>query len=413
MIKLDGKQRRAWVETRTKLLYDAPMFSHLLYTQLTKDEHYAEMREDIPASAWTDGERIGFKPSDFLARPLLHRVFILGHEVVHAMLDHPGMMLRLKRADEVRYTDGHKHQYHDPTMQFAADVFVNALLIESQIGECPSDANVDERFTTKHSVLDIYRALMDQNEQKDGGGGFDQLMDPGATSDKNPDQAMQDRDEDQWQMQIKAGLHQAKAMGKLPTAMEQALLKATEPQVPWQEHVVTLLHRALGYDRHDWRRPDRRMITRPDPVFMPARSGHGAGLIVVVGDSSGSINQPTEAHFMGELGGILSDLNPELIMFVWCDARTHGWEDIYDADDLARVQSGTAKGKGGTDFRPPFAELEDMGEVPDALIYLTDGYGPFPDRAPHYPVIWGDISGRPSAYPFGSVVQIPVKKVAE
>ena len=41
MIKLDGKQRRAWVETRTKLLYDAPMFSHLLYTQLTKDEHYA------------------------------------------------------------------------------------------------------------------------------------------------------------------------------------------------------------------------------------------------------------------------------------------------------------------------------------------------------------------------------------
>ena len=41
----------------------------------------------------------------------------------------------------------------------------------------------------------------------------------------------------------------------------------------------------------------------------------------------------------------------------------------------------------------------------DALVYLTDGYGTFPDD-PGYPVIWGDIAKNP-AYPFGQVVEVP------
>jgi len=42
------------------------------------------------------------------------------------------------------------------------------------------------------------------------------------------------------------------------------------------------------------------------------------------------------------------------------------------------------------------------------MAYLTDGDGTFPDEAPPYPVIWGDISGAPEKYPFGDVVTIPV-----
>jgi predicted metal-dependent peptidase len=63
-------------------------------------------------------------------------------------------------------------------------------------------------------------------------------------------------------------------------------------------------------------------------------------------------------------------------------------------------------GGGGTSFVPVFEEVHKLGFKPDALVYLTDGYGTFGD-APDYPVLWGDISHDPKLYPWGEVVTIP------
>ena len=46
------------------------------------------------------------------------------------------------------------------------------------------------------------------------------------------------------------------------------------------------------------------------------------------------------------------------------------------------------KGGGGTSFRPVFEWVEKQGLRPEALVYFTDAEGEFPERAPHYPVIW-------------------------
>jgi predicted metal-dependent peptidase len=46
---------------------------------------------------------------------------------------------------------------------------------------------------------------------------------------------------------------------------------------------------------------------------------------------------------------------------------------------------------------------------PDAIIYFTDGYGTFPDRAPRVPMIWvavGRHTIQDSDFPFGDVVRI-------
>ena len=46
-------------------------------------------------------------------------------------------------------------------------------------------------------------------------------------------------------------------------------------------------------------------------------------------------------------------------------------------------------GGGGTDFRPVFRYVDEHPELePNLLIYFTDGYGDYPDRAPAYPVMW-------------------------
>ena len=53
-----------------------------------------------------------------------------------------------------------------------------------------------------------------------------------------------------------------------------------------------------------------------------------------------------------------------------------------------------------------FDKIKEMGLEPDALVYLTDGYGTFPAQAPKFTVIWGNITPQ-FKYPFGDVVDIP------
>ena len=61
-------------------------------------------------------------------------------------------------------------------------------------------------------------------------------------------------------------------------------------------------------------------------------------------------------------------------------------------------------GGGGTDFRPVFEEIKKRGVQPQFLVYLTDGYGTYPDIAPDYPVLWLSTGSKP---PWGQYVAIP------
>jgi predicted metal-dependent peptidase len=62
------------------------------------------------------------------------------------------------------------------------------------------------------------------------------------------------------------------------------------------------------------------------------------------------------------------------------------------------------KGGGGTDFRPVFDRIAEEPEPPNALVYLTDLYGSFPDQAPAYPVIWA--ANNDQTGPFGETVHL-------
>lgn len=170
-----------------------------------------------------------------------------------------------------------------------------------------------------------------------------------------------------------------------------------------------MLDRSVGTGGYDWRMPDRRMITRDDPVFAPGRRGFKCRLLVLIGDSSGSVNDPTVTAFMNQVSGVLEEMEPERILFAWCDTRVHGWEEITCYADIERVHKAGAKGRGGTDFRPVFDGLAELGEQPEALIYLTDGYGRFPSEPPPYQVIWGSTTQGKVRYPFGEVVHVPVQ----
>ena len=142
-------------------------------------------------------------------------------------------------------------------------------------------------------------------------------------------------------------------------------------------------------------------------IGAPGRIGYTSGVIVIGGDTSGSINAATLDMFLAEIKGVLEACLPEKLYIVWSDARVHRVDELEEVSELDEVRYKGAPGGGGTDFRPVFDWVRDNDIEPDAVIYLTDGYGAFPEHAPDYPTIWGSIALGPDGYPFGEVAMIP------
>jgi predicted metal-dependent peptidase len=255
------------------------------------------------------------------------------------------------------------------------------------------------------SAIDVYRKIYKAPPKNTG---FDKHLAPGTSQGKDPASAQQARSPQAWANAVAAGAAAAKAMGKLPGALERLLSDALEPQVDWRERIKSMMARRVGSSRYDWRKPDRRLISRD--IYAPGRSGYGAGTIVVAADTSGSIGEAELNMFFAEMAGILEDTNAKQLVIMWCDSKINRVDLAEDASDLNTIRCKGAVGGGGTSFIPVFEEIGRMGLEPDALIYLTDGFGSFPAHSPSFPVVWGNISKPGSvSYPFGDVVDVPAQ----
>lgn len=418
---LTVQQKQEWEKTRTALMWHCPAFTFILMTMMDKlkSEHIAVFTKDVPTAA-TDGVGLLINPDYFFQFPLPKRMFIVAHEICHAMLNHMISVYQWKQWGKVKLLNNNSLPYDHDTMDRAMDLVINDMLIECKgegsrpIFEFHQDWLHDKSIATKDdSVVDAYSKLYKKKQQNSGKKGsgdgasgqcFDQHLDPGATQGKDPAKAMQDHNPTEWQTAIAAAMQAAKLQGKLPGALESFVKTVLEPRVSWQEHIVSLFARKIGSGGYDWKRPDRRLIVRD--IYAPGRSGFGCNTIVVGGDSSGSVNDLTIAMFFGELAGMLEDLRPKRIVVMWCDHQVHRVDEIEDACDIIDCRRKGVPGRGGTSFIPVFEEIAAMGLQPDALIYLTDMDGCFPKHAPDYPVIWGSIRGKEA--PFGDVVEIPL-----
>jgi predicted metal-dependent peptidase len=448
-VALTPAQQQMWEETLTLFSWDAPAFTHVLYDMLNPEGGRAVATFLGPNKvpfwflAGTNGKRLFIVPERFFALDLKRRIFILAHEVSHPMLGHIASSQYYRQRGKIEL--GFKNlPWSDEISNFAQDYVINDMLIESRIGTFVEDGLHDKKIGTyKDSWIDVYERLLKEarKERNDIGNPFsgDNNV-PGTRKGKHqfdfhmgfgegepapgseegdekvevtgPDTPMTQeqlqRELQKGQQAAAAGIELARARGRLPASLEMFAEKVMEPAVDWSDVLKAQFHRKLGTGGYDFRRPDRRLITRN--IIAPGRSGFRCDVVVFGADSSGSIYSVPHliSRWMAECSGAMEEARPREIHVVWCDAKVQRVDILTDPSDLAAMFYKGAKGGGGTSFVPVFEYALGLDHPVDCMAYLTDGDGTFPKEAPPFPVIWGDISGNAEKYPFGDVVPIPV-----
>jgi predicted metal-dependent peptidase len=251
---------------------------------------------------------------------------------------------------------------------------INDMLVKSKIGKMPSCGLIDQKYTGEMLVDDVYRELKDDKKYKDS-----DSMDLHVLATPKETDA-------EWRRAVKTAAEAAKAMGKMPSALERFVDEFVNPQVSWQEKLRLIITKCAARDSTTWARPHRRRLVNQG-IYMPNYTGIAAGEIVVAIDTSGSIGDRELTVFISELADILDTCRPEKIWVLGIDAAVNSVNELYGGHDL-KAHPPELKGGGGTDFRPAFKWVENENIDAAAFIFFTDMYGVFPDEVPSYPVIW-------------------------
>ena len=119
--------------------------------------------------------------------------------------------------------------------------------------------------------------------------------------------------------------------------------------------------------------------------------------IVIAVDVSGSCGGETACRFLRETCNIIRDMEigyeEANIRIIECDAKIQRETVIRTRDDIPDFDDRGVRGFGGTSFLPVFRRIDELrttGEITKVrcLIYLSDGYGDFPEKAAEYDTIF-------------------------
>lgn len=362
------------------------------------------------ATAATDGKDI-FYNSDFLdSLSAPQRDELLLHEVLHAALLHV-----LRRG--VR--DGR-------IWNIAADIVVNGIICQQGCFELPVGGIRNTQLEI-FSVEEIYELLQQQacnyclgnpdlletspltpllkgegNKIEEGTLSETSLLkgEGNKTEEGLLSEARKAQLEAHWRnaMQQAAVIARTTSQGNLPAGMERELGALDSAQLDWRSY----LWRYLVKTPTDYSGFDRRFIGRG--LYLENLEGESVKVYVAV-DTSGSIDNQQLKTFLSEVNGILRSYPHLECELYYADADVYGAYELNPDSEIPQPQGG-----GGTSFIPFFDRVTANwdGMVTAVCVYLTDGYGTFPDIYPELPVLWVVTPGGLdlTQFPFGEAVRL-------
>lgn len=346
---------------KARLLLTQPFFGTLLCTLPLIE------RDDIPTAA-TDMKSI-FYNAEFIGSLTKPQVeFVLIHEVMHVALMHG---LRLYDRDPMKFN-------------IAADYIINWLA--KKLGFTLIDGVMyDEKYADMPAEK-IYDLLPDLPPPPAGGGGAGEGDEPGQGRkgvfgrDLLPPPTASQSETEALRQKIMGQVAQAATMarqaGKMPGELGRLIDKLLHPQVPWYDELRDYM-KATVDDDESWSKRNRRFQN----TYLPTRYSEKMGEIVFIGDTSGSYTPKELQISASEITAVVDQCRPSLTRVLWADTQIAS-EEVFEPGDPVVL---TPKGGGGTNMCVPLAYAEQFD--PTVVVMLTDGYTPWPDQEPPYPLI--------------------------
>lgn len=378
-------------EAISALLVQQPFFASLMLDLIQIEE-----ANTLPDGAQldviaTDGRTMWINPDKFGKYSTQERVGMLAHEIMHVILQHAARQtayLQLGVGPDLKAFSRKKFNH-------AADYIINAHLT-SQGFKLPLGSLQNSQVTGDDIIDEVYLKLPDDEEDEPDG------------PDQHPEgMAGQQCATPVMQAALKKAQEIAKMQGKGTAGMDRVIDNICTPKISWQEHLrKSMINQTRGRDVYSWSKPNKRKLAMPPGAYWPGRAGLKGPEIAVEIDTSGSIGEHELKTFLGELSGILTDIEPSMIHVMYVDSELHG--DVIEIDDVNELGNLGAKagGGGGTDMTKVFEIIQERQMEVENVVVFTDGYTPFGDDT-GIPTIWA-ITTPDIKAPWGTTVHVEI-----
>lgn len=373
-------------KAKVQLILKEPFFGTLLlHTTMVG-------RKDIPTAQIYPTGKIEYNPEWVGKLTLAEQMSLLCHEVMHFVSDH------FRR-------QGHRRNHKKWLM--ATDYAINIILHDMGL-QLPKDGLLSEKYRGM-AAEQVYDVIPDSDPEKVKV--WIDVLAPGEGSGGAGGKKPVDLDQlgETWKRRVIQAMHVARMQGKLPGVLERYLKDLLNPRINWREILEKFVAEYVR-DDYDGMNFDRRLIEYE--LYFEDLQEQKAQVAVAI-DCSGSVGDEEVKHFLSEAASIVRCRNVSRMRILSCDAAVH-YDEVVDVHsfDPAKVPLM----RGGTDFRPVFEAIEKKGDKPALLVYMTDLFGTFPNKAPAYPVIWLQVLQNgaqelPDHYrpPFGHLVPYEVE----
>ncbi len=212
-----------------------------------------------------------------------------------------------------------------------------------------------------------------------------QWLDCGSGADGIPRPGQGDGGLSRWQADLlrrqvaQEVIAHGKQAGTVPAGLLRWAEEVLSPKVNWRAVLAAELRRAIaevsGAVDYSYRRPSRRSAVA-GPVVLPALR-RPVPEVAVVCDTSGSMTEDLLAMVLAEVEGLLRALGlARQVRVLACDTAVACVQRVSSARQVQLV------GGGGTDMGAGIGAAAALRPRPAVTVVLTDGYTPWPERAP-------------------------------
>ena len=203
---------------------------------------------------------------------------------------------------------------------------------------------------------------------------------------------------DRWREILSSTIQTARLRGTGGGDFLQKLAEVMEPPITLREVLEKFVCEATMSD--DSTRPDKTYMANND-MFVTGMESERHGTIVFVKDTSGSITDSILKQVCAVIQDSCDTLRASRLIVMDVDDKVCDVQEYAPNEEIPLI----AKGRGGTDFCPAFDWVEENAPDARVIIYLTDGWGSFPDE-PSTPTVWISWDRPESSYPFGQVLNL-------